>query len=117
MKTTVEKDSTTPKTNTTTKTNSQRDYNRSLTTDEVLARLRRWMPRQHAAAEIVGKWVWITFPEPPAEQIRLELSGMGFHWNKVRQCWQHPCGAPSTGSNSDPREKYGSRYATDNQPA
>lgn len=65
-------------------------------------------------AEVVGKWVWITFPEQPTEQVRGQLSQFGFHWNNVRKCWQHPCGQFATeGSGADPRQKYGSRFAAD----
>lgn len=90
----------------------QRDLNRALATDEVLDMLRQWLPQAYALAEVVGKWVWITFPEPPAEQIRGQLSQFGFHWNNLRQCWQHPCGQfAAEGSAADPRIKYGSHMA------
>ncbi len=92
----------------------QRQENRALATDKVLDLLRRWMPNQYNLAEIVGQWVWITFPEQPAEQVRGQLSQFGFHWNNVRQCWQHPCGQFRTeGSGEDPRQRYGSRFAAD----
>ena len=72
------------------------------------------MPAQYALAEVVGKWVWITFPEQPAEQVRGQLSQFGFHWNNYRKCWQHPCGQFATeGSHEDPRQKYGSHFAAD----
>ena len=65
-------------------------------------------------AEVVGKWVWISFPEQPAEQVRSQLSQFGFHWNNSRKCWQHPCGQFATeGSGADPRQKYGSHFAAD----
>jgi hypothetical protein len=92
----------------------QRDENRALPTNRVLELLRRWMPAQYALAEIVGKWVWITFPEQPAEQVRGQLSQFGFHWNNYRKCWQHPCRQFATeGSSADPRQKYGSHFAAD----
>jgi len=95
----------------------QREQNRSLSTDQVLDLLRQWLPEQYNLAEIVGKWIWLTFPEPPAEKIRGQLSQFGFHWNNHRKCWQHPCGTtlnprPSTlNPPIDPRQKYGSRQA------
>jgi hypothetical protein len=93
---------------------SERDASRALSTDRVLAALRRCMPHQYELAEIVGQWIWITFPEPPPEQVRAELSQFGFHWNNYRKCWQHPCGHfASEGSGADPRLKYGSRFAAD----
>lgn len=92
----------------------QREENRALPTDRVLDLLRRWMPTQYDLAEVVGKWVWISFPEQPAEQVRSQLSQFGFHWNNSRKCWQHPCGQFATeGSGADPRQKYGSHFAAD----
>ena len=92
----------------------QREENRALATDKVLDLLRQWMPEQYSLAEVIGKWVWITFPEQPAEQVRGQLSQFGFHWNNSRKCWQHPCGQFATeGSGADPRQKYGSRSAAD----
>jgi hypothetical protein len=92
----------------------QREENRSLSTDKVLDLLRRWLPKQYELAEVVGKWVWITFPEQPAEQVRGQLSQFGFHWNNTRKCWQHPCGQFKTeGSAQDPREKYATYFPAD----
>lgn len=96
----------------------EREANRSLPTARVLEILRRWMPRQYDLAEVVGHWIWITFTEQPAEQVRAELSQLGFHWNNARKCWQHPCGQFKTeGSDQDPRSKYGSHFAADLNPA
>jgi hypothetical protein len=50
------------------------ERNRVLPADKVLASLKRWMPMQYELAELVGKWVWITFPEPPIERVHAELS-------------------------------------------
>jgi hypothetical protein len=92
----------------------QREENRALPTDRVLDLLRRWMPAQYNLAEVGGKWVWITFPEQPAEQVRGQLSQFGFHWNNYRKCWQHPCGQFATeSSGADARQKYGSHLAAD----
>ena len=92
---------------------AEREANRALSTDKVLDLLRQWMPAQHHLAEVVGKWIWITFPEPPPEQVRGQLSQFGFHWNNTRKCWQHPCGHFATeGSGADPRQKYGSTRAS-----
>ncbi len=92
----------------------QREENRALSTEKVLDLLRRWMPAQYNLAEVVGRWVWITFTEQPAETIRGQLSQFGFHWNNARKCWQHPCGQFQTeGSDRDPREKYGTHFAAD----
>ncbi len=92
----------------------QRDENRALATEKVLDLLRQWLPAAYDLAEVVGKWIWITFPEQPAEQVRGQLSQFGFHWNNSRKCWQHPCGQFATeGSGADPRQKYGSHFAAD----
>ncbi len=92
----------------------QREQNCSLSTDQVLDLLRQWLPEQFHLAEVVGKWIWIPFPEPPAEKIRGQLSLFGFHWNNHRRCWQHPCGQfAAEGSGTDPRTKYGSHLATE----
>ena len=92
----------------------QREENRALATEKVLDLLRQWLPKAYDLAEVVGKWVWVTFPEQPAEQVRGQLSQFGFHWNNSRKCWQHPCGQFATeGSGADPRQKYGSHFAAD----
>ena len=52
---------------------AERDYNRTLSVEKVLEKLKRWFPAQYDLAEVVGKWVWITFPEPPPERVRGDL--------------------------------------------
>ena len=59
----------------------ERDRNRQLPVEKVLDTLRQWMPRAYELAEVVGKWIWITFPEQPVEKLRADLSQLGFHWN------------------------------------
>jgi len=85
---------------------AERDFNRSLPVEKVLEKLKRWMPAQYELAEVVGKWIWITFPEAPDERIRAELSQLGFHWNNTRKCWQHPCGETLPRGTQEPRAKY-----------
>jgi hypothetical protein len=41
----------------------ERDRNRQLPVDKVLDTLRQWIPRAYELAEVVGKWIWITFTE------------------------------------------------------
>ena len=96
---------------------AEREANRVLPTNEVLQKLRSTMPEQYGLAEVIGKWIWITFGEIPSEQIRAKLSQLGFHWNNVRKCWQHPCGQVTQRGTQDPREKYGSNFPADLQPA
>jgi hypothetical protein len=91
----------------------ERERNRQLPVDKVLSVLRRWMPRQYELAEVVGKWIWITFPEQPIERVRADLSQLGFHWNNTRKCWQHPCGQTLPRGQQEPREKYASYFPAD----
>jgi hypothetical protein len=83
----------------------QRQFNRSLPTNEVLDLVHRRLRHAFDFAEVVGKWVWITFPEPQEQQVTAELSQLGFHWNSRRKVWQHPCGV-FKGEPTDPRTKY-----------
>ena len=85
---------------------AEREAYRQLPVEKVLEKLKRWMPRQYELAEVVGKWVWITFPEQPIERVRADLSLLGFHWNNTRKCWQHPCGEALPRGTQEPREKY-----------
>ena len=64
------------------------------------------LPAAYRVAEVVGKWVWVTFKEQPTAEVRQALAQLGFHWNRERQAWQHPCGKFSLGSSNDPHEKY-----------
>ena len=86
-----------------------RKQNRTLPTPKVLNALFTSLPDVYRVAEVVGKWVWVTFKEQPAAEIRQQLAQLGFHWNRDRQAWQHPCGQFSlSSSSSDPHEKYSS---------
>jgi hypothetical protein len=87
-----------------------RKQNRSLPTPKVLTLLHQQAPAAYRLAEVVGKWVWVTFKEQPAAEIRQQLAQLGFHWNRERQAWQHPCGQFSLGSTQDPHEKYSSYH-------
>lgn len=93
-----------------------RARNRELPTGEVLEMLRALAPALYERAEIVGRWVWIAFDGPQSKQTNAMLSQFGFHWNNTRQTWQHPCGVKSGGTPADPREKYGTRAASEFQP-
>lgn len=64
-------------------------------------------------SEVVGRWVWVCFQEPPASETRQELSAMGFCWNAKRRVWQHCGGKPATHSPGDPRWKYGAAKAAE----
>ena len=83
-----------------------RKKNRTLPTPKVLNLLLTTAPDVYRLAEVVGKWVWVTFKEQPAAEIRQQLAQLGFHWNRERQAWQHPCGKFSLSSSTDPHEKY-----------
>lgn len=73
---------------------------------DLLGRLKTEMPELWGQAEVVGKWVWLEFNVAPAKEVRGKLKELGFHWNRLRKCWQHPCGIPTDRSRRDPREKY-----------
>ena len=97
---------------------ARRNLNRSLNTDKLLALLRKEAPKFYALAEVVGKWVWIQFDGKQPVTVTAVLSELGFHWNKQRQSWQHPCGLFRDQSvKFDPRKKYGSYFAADQKPA
>ena len=91
----------------------ERDRNRQLPVEKVLDTLRQWIPRAYELAEVVGKWIWISFPEQPVEKLRADLSQLGFHWNNTRKCWQHPCGETLPRGQQNPREKYATYFPAD----
>jgi hypothetical protein len=94
-----------------------RKRNRSLPTEKVLNLLQTGSPDLFNLAEVVGKWVWVTFQEQPAAELRQTLAQLGFHWNRTRQAWQHPCGNFRIGSAADPREKYPNHFPADHKTA
>lgn len=93
--------------------------NRELPTQKVLELLKAQLPRQYELAEVVGKWIWLEFPAASHRAAANTLWHLGFHWNQRRCIWQHPCGAfvPYNARPTDPRTKYGSRFAADSKPA
>lgn len=80
--------------------------NRRLSPTQVANRLAE-RPDVARAARIVGRWIWVEFDEPPDTDTRRWLKELGFHWNRKRRVWQHPCGRFSKASPNDPRWKYG----------
>jgi hypothetical protein len=90
-----------------------RKQNRTLPTEQVLALLQQHDRRLWEMAEVVGKWIWVSFSEQPAPTVRQTLAQLGFHWNRTRQSWQHPCGNFRLSSSGDPREKYQSYHPAD----
>ncbi len=75
------------------------------------------VPDVYGAAEVVGRWVWVQFNEVPQAGLRQQLAQLGFHWNRARQAWQHPCGSfRDRAFRGDPRNKYGSYFAADVKP-
>jgi hypothetical protein len=86
--------------------------NRTLGTLDVLRRLRDQCPVAFDAARVVGQWVWVEFAEKPAADVRAVLKALGFHWNRDREAWQHPCGVFSARGTHDPRWKYGAVSAS-----
>ena len=94
-----------------------RKKNRTLPTTKVLELLKSSNPGLFNLAEVVGKWVWVSFRETPAPELRQILAQLGFHWNRERQAWQHPCGAFRLRSFQDPHEKYVSYFPADEKAA
>jgi hypothetical protein len=45
--------------------------------------------------------------------VTAHLAQLGFHWNRRRRVWQHPCGRFCTGTHRDPREVYPTFYPAD----
>ena len=91
----------------------QRFYNRGLSTAKVLDMLYHETPRFWELCQVVGKWVWIQFEQKQPRTVTAELAQLGFHWNRRRQVWQHPCGQFVTGTRQDPRQKYPTFYPAD----
>ena len=83
-----------------------RALNRALPQGEVLDMIRPF-PQILAAAQLVGRWIWVEFAAIPAPTTRTTLAQLGFHWNNKRQLWQHPCGPMTPASPDEPRAKYG----------
>jgi hypothetical protein len=94
-----------------------RKKNRTLPTPKVLELLKASNPGLFNLAEVVGKWVWVTFRETPAPELRQILAQLGFHWNRERQAWQHPCGAFRLRGFQDPHEKYPCYFPADSRAA
>ena len=93
---------------------ARRRVNRSLDTDSLIQLLRTRSPGFFAFAEVVGRWVWIQFPEKQPVEVTSRLAQLGFHWNNTRQAWQHPCGVfRDRRVKFDPRRKFGSYFAAD----
>ncbi len=90
-----------------------RFQNRGLSTEKLLDMLYHETPRFWELAQVVGKWVWIQFDDRQPPEITAALSQFGFHWNRKRQTWQHPCGHFSTASHRDPRDKYQTYFPAD----
>lgn len=92
--------------------------NRTLSMESLLELLRTEFPDFYNLAEIVGRWVWVSFPDKQPAGITSTLSQLGFHWSIIRQAWQHPCGTLSIERSAfDPRKRYGSRFAADQKAA
>ena len=58
-------------------------------------------------AELVGRWVWVSFPAKPEAATRARLIAAGFRWVKRRAAWAHSCGIRSRKSPHNPKDKYG----------
>ena len=92
---------------------ARRRANRELPAEKVIQLLEKEAPGMFNMAEVVGKWVWIQFREKQPRKVTALLAEFGFHWNNKRQAWQHPGGALTPSTESDPREKYPSYFPAD----
>jgi len=90
-----------------------RFQNRALSTPQVIDLLYHETPRFWELCQVVGKWVWIQFQCKQPRSVTAELSQLGFHWNRRRQLWQHPCGRFYTSTHRDPRQMYPTFYPAD----
>jgi len=91
-----------------------RTTNRAKEPGQVLDMLAAADPTLYDRAEVVGHWVWVSFNEKPAPEVRNTLAQIGFHWNSSRQTWQHPCGQfVAKGSAGDPRNHYANYFPSD----
>jgi len=87
-----------------------RQRNRKLPQRMLLGMLQSDAPDSARRAQLVGQWVWIRFSSKQPREITATLSQLGFHWNRRRQTWQHPCGCfVATRADYDPRSRYGCR--------
>ncbi len=75
--------------------------NRILSNKQLFNLMRHESPAFLSVAKVVGKWVRIRFDRKQPPFITAALSQLGFHWNRRRQIWQHPCGCFSTLANND----------------
>ena len=71
---------------------------RSLSRERLLLFIQQRIPRQWAAVECVGQWVWVHVSRSLLELERAQLFELGFHYSPRRRAWQHPCGVPSSPS-------------------
>ena len=89
-----------------------RKHNRQLDTQKLLALLQTEAPEFWRVAHIVGQWVWVQFRQKQPQETTATLSQFGFHWNRRRKVWQHPCGYFTTRrADYDPRRRYGSHVS------
>lgn len=69
----------------------------------------KWCQDRGYPAELIGRWVWITFPTKPGAETRAALKSAGFRWCGRRQAWANDCGVKSARARSyHPRDRYGS---------
>lgn len=68
----------------------------------------QWCAANGIPADLVGRWVWVSFDEKPAAAVLAMLKLAGFHWSRERGEWAHNCGHWSGPGKGSPRWKYGS---------
>lgn len=71
-----------------------------------------------ARVEIIGSWVWLTYPDKPAREELDRLKANGFRWARKRKQWAHSCNTPAGRRlKVHPRTKYGSVVVKDDDDA
>ena len=88
-----------------------------MNTLEVIEAVKELTPELVPSARVVGRWVWIETADKPSAETRDVLKWLGFHWNRKRIAWQHPCGLHCKHAPYDPRDKYASVSVSELIPA
>lgn len=74
---------------------------------ETLIEVIEFCKRRGIPADVVGRWVWVSFDGKPDDATRTILKAAGFRWVASRGEWAHNCGHWSHHGVGNPRFKYG----------
>ena len=91
--------------------------NKTLPAETVVESLREVCPSVLPFTKLVGRWLWIIFPEKPPYDVLEVVKLMGFSFSRRRQAWMNPCGHFTRRARGyDPRDKYGVRDVVEDEP-